>query len=845
MYRGYFKDIDDREYKVEFYKNHTTTTTWSEITLATEPVIITQNSSDLFSEIKPLSCTVNILTPDIIDFLYSENYMSKKVTVTRIDDNTIIFDGYISPYMYDQPYAHSSDVLTVECISKLSVLKELDYHCVAKQMASYNQREVLRLASFKDIIVNILSMIGFNPDTLEVKYSPSYTLSKNEDRYLRLSELFVSEANFYDDDNERTVWTCGEVLTEILRYLGMTLIEYDNNIYILDYQNVAHTPDRIKFCYFNSTYPSDVSAVKNFGKYITTVENGQTVTKIVVPSLTKDDYMADDTNVSIGDIYNKFIVNANAYNIETLTSEAEDLGNSNNISGYPNSATWTHTTYKRNGKVKSQQITYHEYQTLRLLQGEKNWVHRYFRMQDGEELFDCNGFDPNSTSAYNRTISPRINTRCAVIQKHAKYAHSDPTPTKLDWSTYITFFCMDDTTKAPNATVSGKFKVDAISETLLEQPVLEYRSEDPLRYSPTTGTSWITFKGDLYYQCNTNADSDLYIVNPDSKYYTFSPVDGMTQTEPYRMTLSETWKEKGFLWWSKTTVSRTMPSRSSGSTDYGKGWPLLKAKLQIGDKYWNGSIWTTTESTFYINYNNAPSGGEEETIKVLGWSQVAPNYDYKTNLNVDNCWAIPITAADNVQGKLIFTLYTPSQLKPLTDDWDYALSWMVLFPVIFMKDLELNYVYTDNTAWYLSDEKEESDLTYTNTIDSNYNREADEIECKINTYTGAVPISKSFVSLSNKFVSKVYNVSTGQSLIPEYQIIHKRLEHYLEKKFVYETTVRAIPANQNTVKFEPFTKLTIDFDNEDLTVLKDRLFVVDSYERNLAANTAKYKFIEW
>lgn len=849
MYRGYFKDIDNREYKVEFYNNGTNPTSWTEIILADTPVIITQDSEDLFTEIKPLSCTVNILTSDIIEFLYSEEYTHKRVTVTRTSDNTIIFDGYISPYMYDQPYAYSSDILTIECISKLSVLKEQPYYGVIKQMEGYNHRQKLSLASFKDIIWDILVTSGFDPSTLEVRYSPSFYLD-DETRNVRLSDLFISEANFYDNDNERTSWKKEDVLREILRYLGATMIEYDNNIYIVDYQNIAHETSQYQFCYFNESNFDDVSGIRRYGKYTATTENGVVKRKLIVPSLTKDDYMSDDTSVSIGDIYNKFTVNANAYNIDELTSDPEELANSTNLSGYPNGATWTHTEYKRNGKVKSKTETWHEYQTLRILQGDKNWVHNYYSMKNGAFLGNNTNdapfyYDETSTSQYNKTISPRINTRCAAILKHAKYAANDPTPSKLDWSTYIAFFCMDDTTTAPGATVSGKFKVNQMTD-ILEQPVLEYRSDEPLRYSPKNGTSWITFKGDLFYQCNTNADVDLYVVNPSQKYYTFSPVDGITKTDPYKMKLSETWKESGFLWWSKTTVTRDMPTRSSSDASYGKGWPLLQAKLNIGDKYWNGSTWTTTESTFYINYNNAPSGGSEETIKVLEWSKVAPNFDYKSNLSEDSCWAIPIKPSDNVQGRLSFTIYTPSQMKPLTDPWNYALSWEVLFPVIFMKDLELNYVYTDNTAWYLSDEREEADLSYTNTVDTLYNREGEELECKINTYTGSVPISRSFVSMRSAFVDKLTNSKTGQSLIPEYHIIQKRLEHFVDKKYVYETTVKSIPDKISTdLKFVPYSKLTIDFEDVNITSFKDKTFVVDSYERNLANNTTKYKFIEW
>jgi len=63
-------------------------------------------------------------------------------------------------------------------------------------------------------------------------------------------------------------------------------------------------------------------------------------------------------------------------------------------------------------------------------------------------------------------------------------------------------------------------------------------------------------------------------------------------------------------------------TRSSSDTDYNKGWPMLRAKLQIGDYYWNGSDWTTTDTTFWINYhkeNKSVSSGEDELLSYGAW----------------------------------------------------------------------------------------------------------------------------------------------------------------------------------------------------------------------------------
>ena len=55
-------------------------------------------------------------------------------------------------------------------------------------------------------------------------------------------------------------------------------------------------------------------------------------------------------------------------------------------------------------------------------------------------------------------------------------------------------------------------------------------------------------------------------------------------------------------------------TRKSGDNNYNKGWNLITAKLQIGDKYWNGSTWTTTDTTFSIPFHDANVATEKETL---------------------------------------------------------------------------------------------------------------------------------------------------------------------------------------------------------------------------------------
>ena len=808
MYIGYFKDINNHDYSVKIIPSGTEGTE-NEITLSDNPVTITQKSDGLFDELKLTGCTVEILSKEIYPDMYSSGVKDVKVEVYSATSN--VFTGYLTPYIYNQAYAHVYDTIQLEAVSKLSVIKEIDYTTVGDKPD---------IVSFKDIIWHILAD-GAGYDTIRVEY----ILGVDK----RLSDFYISEANFFDNDEAHTPWTMEEVLVHICRYLGVTCFENGDTVYLVDYQKIANSPYHLN--YFSSDYPDD--------KITTVGSTSGDFTK----TFTMKDFSSDDSNLSYDDIYNKIEVSANGYNIDDLCPGIEDLENSLNITGYPMSAQWTRTEYKWNGKIKDQYTTYYEYQTLRTLKPESGWKHRFFRQDNGSEINSYyTSISPKSD--FNANLSPQINTRCAMIQRYAYYAADDPKPTSLDWNTYITFFCIDDTTKPDNLLVP-----DSID--LLEQPVLEFTSPEPLRYSPNTGTSWITIKGDLFYQCNTQQKGavNLNIVNNSDKYYTFSPVENVTQTSPYKYKVSSTYTSGGWFNWSETTYTRTMNTRKPGDSGYGTGWPLLKCKLQIGDKYWNGSAWTTTDSTFYINYNNSPSGGAEETINVLEWTSIAPNFDFTKNIDKDKCWAIPITKEDDLCGNLKFTLYTPSQMGPVLNEWSHKMKWTMMFPVIFMKDFELSYIYTDDTRWWLKDDKTENDVVYTNTVDTDYTRTYDkDIECKINSYTDNVPISRSFVLTSSKdFVTSLTNTVTNNNQQMEYQLIEKMLDHYSQKKLIYEATVEYYSTKSN-IRFFPYIKHYFNFDNVDTFKNSDgslKTFVIDSYTFEPKYNNIKVKFIEW
>lgn len=807
---------------------------YTELTLSSNPVIISQESDGLFSSIKPSRCTVEVVAAEVYTELFAYDNQSLELYIYR--DNLRIFEGFVTPYIYNQPYANYLDVIQVEAVSKLSTLKDIDYYTIT---------ENLNITSVANILKHLfINGAKYNPDTFEVRYMLSYSES--------LADFKISEGNFFDDDDTHTPWKMEDVLSEICKYFGVSCFEWEGVIFLVDYwymqQGINAAFRRIRLDSLDNTFYTYPKPLK---------------------TITADLYTSDDSNISYDDIYNKVNINVNTYNIEELGTDVEDLQNSTNLSSYPQSSTWYYTTYKANGKVKSSNPTFHTYNTFRMLNTDTNWKHRYWKIKphkwtDGslsaieinkDETQDKRWYDTNSLTLYNNNRYDQINTRCAFIGRYAYYDADDTTPSKIDWNEYIGFMCLDDTVNAnmsiqyDNANIQVASYID-----VLQNPVLEYTLPEPLRFSPNVGTSWITIKGELLYQHTKNDGTHHYIINTAEKSIVTHPLDGILDVDKgsYIAYDLDQYNSKGSPEKTKNKyIAKQWPTRSKDHADYGKGYPLLKCKLQIGDKYWNGSAWTTTDSTFYINFNNSPSDGATETFNCWEWQKIAPNYTFTDKLDDNECWAIPIKKSDNVSGRLTFTLYTPSQLGPMFEGSSVLVPWKALFPIVYMQGFELNYVYTDTSRWYLADEKkDDEDIVYSNTVDTTYNREYEDIELKINTYTDNVPISRSFMmfGINNEYVTKFFNTVARKSNILEYHNIERILSHHIDKKLIYETTLKCYAPNTNDEYVMPLYAHEISlssvntFKNENGN---NKRFMLDSYEMDLKNNNITTKLIEW
>lgn len=305
-YRGYFKDINLNDYKLELY--HDVSCGWKDITLLDVPITIEYQGSDdiLYKTLKYSGATVGILTDGVDDYLfdiYSSTADDCKVTLYN-SNNVVLWVGYVAPSLYSQGYESSREELSIDCNDGLSILKYFKYQSID---------ETPDMHSILDIILHCLQKSG----CYSYLYFQQSVFLNTTDQTNILRKLQVNEEIFFDDDaeydenNERITDdddTYEDVLDKILTYLGMTMVADKDSVYIIDY-------DKIKSNY----------GIANYWKINISTGNEQETFVSNHPQISGNDYAENGQQISLTKVFNKVTVIDKFKTIESVLPDLYDL----------------------------------------------------------------------------------------------------------------------------------------------------------------------------------------------------------------------------------------------------------------------------------------------------------------------------------------------------------------------------------------------------------------------------------------------------------------------------------------------------------------------------------------
>ena len=294
---GTFKDYQNRTCQVTFTSPmaNTNITIGDDIVkFSRDPVTIDETNDDNFNTIIRKSAQVNLVTKEYLGkYLFGNNSRSISVVI-QVSGNTI-FNGYVDPNTFNQPYTTPLDEFTINCIDKLSTLEYYNY-----KNANVNNYDVIKHGAnnvtFKSILDDALSGLTFD----NIYYDRSVGVSSGRTNQV-FDDLIISELKMMGESAD-DVWTRKETLHEILQYLNLHIKQEGNNLYIFNWKSIQNRTTSWRNLQSSSTVTLSTSAV----------------------TLSNTMHSDRNTSISIADVYNQISVKCDIDSQDTVVESPLD-----------------------------------------------------------------------------------------------------------------------------------------------------------------------------------------------------------------------------------------------------------------------------------------------------------------------------------------------------------------------------------------------------------------------------------------------------------------------------------------------------------------------------------------
>lgn len=798
-----------------------------------EPCKIETETDDLFTVIIKTSATINLYARDYIgDLLYASN--ARSVTVLIKKGGYILFDGFVEPGTYNQPYSEPYDEFTINCIDKLSTLQYYKYKGITAdnfdsklaELGNVTMRDVIDLA-LKDVI-----------GKGQLFYDRTKGITKD-----RMDEVFyeviISEQIMVGDDFD-SVMTYDDILTEILKYLNLHIRQKGSSFYIFDLKSIIHGNSR----WLNLTNN------KNYTFY-----------NYIIP-IGEHNNAGPDTNITVDEVYNQIsltcelndqdVLIESPLDEESLTSvfknrqlymqELISEGNGTRaLSAFKQMALGYHANYDGAKKVNWY---------LQWLQ-PKNWK-LYTADGDVPTLYekDANGVYMNQYKISERLkghpIEPAILSMGSVEYPQGVIKDDAPT-TKINMSNYLYI--------SLNGNQSRNEKKYQPNSSVLQrrQPIAEYiGSNSGGVFSPSDDetTNYLVFSGKMCFlpvQKETaswpvveelaTGDTTGWLTLYDKTVPSDNNKDGRYYTRKF-FRLQYPNSDENTAQVTSVGISPLTQDKSSHllQFNYSADWEwgdkrsnleVLECELIIGNKRLiERPIEGTDKSTFeWVRIGEEPTATyENETYKITTFSigvnpkigdyiigdefPIRANLDFKANIDADGL-CIPINKSDGVSGKVIFRI-----LGPINTTWDdisrrhptwfrhtkwtntqyYVLSQA---DALIIKDFKVS-LKTDAAGYNTDFQNNDKDLVYMSNETDAYVNKKDDINFKIITQPSTEECIRLGCSLSNNYnaatdamtglpIRTIYDAFTEETAKPEEHYVNQYYQLYSKPKIMLET----------------------------------------------------------
>lgn len=821
-YTSQFKSLKNKLYTVDLEGENIKGT--KDFILGGTPFVTSMDSEDetIYSPIKGQCATVTMVTKEYPFELYSSTLQGRKCTLYSGTDSNprqkVEWVGYVTPCMFNMGFTYIEQ-LEIECIDGISVLKDIPYQ------SKYTAKQKL---SFSEIVINILKLANC------YKYlyvSDNVQLTKNGTDAI-LDKLYISEQNFFDEKDDMNTldqdlaWNCYNVLLEICKYLGYSIVAKGDEVFMIDYDAIKHN-------------------INTYHKYSLTDSSATTrVTLNHSYNIEGNTFAETGANVSLDEVYNKVSVKDEFYSFEDMFPEfGNDLFEKNITRCLPTDENFTtgkdlvmNYFYENNGYYKNFPFdNFNRY--------SKNGNDISF------QIFICKGWR-------NRMWVCIVQIKESTVVKNYKYGAGNADRTtyyadkRLSWG---------DVMNVKGSTLCRFWKRE-ISSSDYNKWRANYHSNWWAQSEETRYNAWKV----LLDQEPQNISLSPYIIlkNDSGSHISRNNVYSYPFLKFSTDGNGASFGGEGAYLIIQGSVlyhdEQNTPFPLSDGADNGKlkrdvdckrGEEMyLPCRLKWGDRYWTGDGWSSNVSNFPLRFG-IPNQGRHYNRDHYSNKQIFDKFvEFNdTAQSVYNCNEkgvyIPSPNDGNLDGGVEFTIYANRDMYGDSyhghwDGYDRYCSY-----VYVLKGFQIKAVI-DNGI--LDDLENESDTIYTNVIPNGAVNDMDEITFKICTYDyKSANYSSVFYMDSNKqsqYLKTTFNKALNslengtnstetdmEGLKQEEHLIFKMVTQYQNAKKIFDVTLK-------DNDYKPYTKFT----NKVL----DGTFIIQEMGYNYRYDSVSLKLIE-
>lgn len=770
-YISEFTSIEGTNYKVEITTDKGTKE--EKFILGGTP-FITQMDSDgktIYSPIKSSGATIEMLTASMPFDLYSGRTKGVKVTLTNTSANKVEWVGYVTPCAYDMGLDEEKEVVEIECVDGIAVLKDMPYRSNSKEVDT-----------FLNIVFKCLKRAGCYKN-LYVTDNVQLTSSGTDSI---MSKLRISEANFFEQKDseaqldDSVAWNCYDVLFEIMQYMGYTITSEGEDVYILDYD--AMVKGRTK--YF---------------RYSLTGSNIGTPTTVTLSSnkhIDGDSHAENGAKITLDEVFNQVTVIDEFYEIDSLVDGLDSSKNYINITATLDNdlKNW----FKNNSRFLESEVF-----TVKNKAGEdESFFVTLTKADDGKIFFVVGKFYKHpmiTTKHYNHNGNSLMDESGFNPMMYSKI-----------WSgkgaNVVGYF-----TKQIDGSKYNQWRVDITSNWDGQSKEIKLQQFGQLANIANIGSKKLV----NYILC-LNQDTN-HISHENVRNYPYFTIKKSVPTIfggdggyiVIKGTVIRHYMYNAPFPMNGTVYRHKDEKKTSIYANEGYIW----AQLKWGNYYWQNEgdyktmgDWVTTPAYFKIYY-----GDPTAEHRVDDWQDKdQPFYNNCGSLwGVDeNGYYVPTPPDGNLNGEVQLTIFANKDTKgkwARNNKRDKKNSYSGFPPKVMMfKGLDITVGYSDDA---MNEDAASADTYYCadNSTQDNV-RPMEEIKFKICTFDNKTPSYSTVDYLDStgksQYLDNTYNLATRKTLRQEHHLVYKLVNQYTEPRAILEFNLK------RELGIKPYTILT-------------------------------------